>query len=299
VSPASEIVLVAGRELRKSTRSIKGIILAILTVLVSVVAAFICILVESRARTKLGVSSTAAFRQAIEAAQVKGGTDPAVAHYVATMPLSLILFLKVLVWVGPILVMVLGFDGVSGDVQHRTIRYWTVRTRRWSYLLGKFFGLWATVSTITLALTLLTSLAVLAFGYMTVTDFFTWGLRAWLITALILGAWTSLATFISSRFKTPLFALLSIVGSFFFLWLLEVVGFLLTVNEAFEQKQAGSAAAMSPIHPRWFTYLYPNNYDDLLLSPKLAHIAGGLGACAAFMLVFVGLATFLFAKKDV
>jgi len=297
VSPASEIALVAGRELKKSTRSIKGIILAILTLLVSVVAAFICILAESRLRAKLGADSTDAFRQAIESGQIKAGTAPDTAHYVATMPLSLIFFLKVLVWVGPILVMILGFDVVSGDVQHRTVRYWTVRTRRWSYLLGKFFGLWGTVSAITLALTLLTSTAVLLWGYMKIGDLFTWGLRCWLITALILGAWTSLATFISSRFKTPLLALLTIVGSFFFLWLLEVVGFLLSVRDVIDQSDAPGADVH--VHVRWFTYLYPNNYDDLLLSPKIAHNAGGLGACAAFMIVFVGLATLLFAKKDV
>lgn len=298
MSPASEITLVAGRELRKSTRSIKGIVLGILTFIVSVVAALLCILVESRRRAVLGVESTDQLRSAIEAAQTKAGADPHTAHYLASMPFALILFLKVLVWIGPILVIVLGFDVVSGDMQHRSVRFWTVRTRRWSYLLGKFFGLWGTVSAITLVLTIITSIAVLAYGYMTFTDFFTWGLRCWAITALILGAWASLATFISSRFKTPMFSLLSIIGSFFFLWLLEAVGFVLTVSDAIDQQKT-SPAIEPKIHVAWFTYLYPNNYDDLLLDPRLGHVAGGLGACAAFMLVFVGLATLLFAKKDV
>ena len=50
---------------------------------------------------------------------------------------------------------------------------------------------------------------------------------------------------------------------------------------------------------RWYEYLYPNGYDDLLLSPKPMQVAAGLGGCFAYMVIFVGLATLLFARKDV
>src|SRR4029077_12246816 len=105
--------------------------------------------------------SPAATKEACEDKAIKAGTAPAIAAYIAHMPLSLVTFLKVLVWIGPLLVALLGFDSVSGDLQHRSVRYWTVRSRRWSYLLGKFFGLWGIVSIVTLALTVLSSIAVL------------------------------------------------------------------------------------------------------------------------------------------
>ena len=303
MSPASEIALVAGRELKKSIRSIKGIILGILTLLGSVLAVLICIALESSVRTDIGAQNTDAFRQMYEDGMVKSGTDPGVAHYVATMPISMVAFLKVLVWIGPLLVAVLGFDSVSGDLQHRTVRFWTVRSRRWSYLLGKFFGLWAIVSIVTLTLVVLSSIAVLVRGYITIGDFFTWGLRCWFISAMIAGVWTAVATFVSSRFKTPLFALLSTCGAFFCMWMAGVIGTVVRWYTAISMAQKGphgsdtARAVVSNIH--WYEYLNPNGYDDLLLSPKPLHVAAGLGACAVYVIVFVGLASALFAKKDV
>jgi ABC-type transport system involved in multi-copper enzyme maturation permease subunit len=304
VSPASEIALVAGRELKKSIRSIKGIILAILTLLGSILAVLICIALESGVRKDVGESNTEAFRQLYEDGMVKSGTDPAVASYVAHMPISLIAFLKVLVWIGPLLVTILGFDIVSGDVQHRTIRYWTVRSRRWSYLLGKFFGLWGIVAIVTLTLTVLSSIAVLIRGYITVGDFFTWGIRCWLIAVAIAAAWAAVATFISSRFKTPLYGLLTTCGAFFCMWMAGAIGtvvrWLTAISVASSKDPHGSETARAVVNNiHWYEYLNPNGYDDLLLSPKPLNVAAGVGACAIYVIVFVGLATVLFAKKDV
>ncbi len=303
MSPASEIALVAGRELKKSIRSVKGIILAILTLLGSILAVLICIALESGARKDLGAETTDAFRQMYEDGMVKSGTDPGVAHYVAQMPISLVAFLKVLVWIGPLLVAILGFDSVSGDMQHRSIRYWTVRTRRWSYLLGKFFGLWGIVSIVTATLMVLSSIAVMIRGYITIGDFFTWGVRCWLISMAIAGAWTAVATFVSSRFKTPLYALLTTCGAFFCMWMAGVIGTAVRWFTAFSVASKGehgaetARAVVSNIH--WYEYLNPNGYDDLLLSPKPLHVAEGIGACAVYIILFVGLAAALFAKKDV
>jgi len=300
VTPAAEITLVAGRELKKSIRSVKGIILGILTLLGSFLAVLICVWIESGVRAKMGADSTAAYQEAYEHAAIKAGSDPAVAHYVAHMPLSLVTFLKVLVWIGPLLVALLGFDSISGDLQHRSVRYWTVRSRRWSYLLGKFFGLWGIVSIVTLALTVLSSIVVLIRGYITVGDFFTWGLRCWLVSALIVGTWTAVATFVSSRFKTPLLALLTTFGAFFCMWLPGFIGWAVRWGTAFQQSaEAESTSRATVLDIRWYEYLYPNGYDDLLLSPKPLHVAEGVAACAIYMVVFVGLATALFARRDV
>ncbi len=303
MSPASEIALVAGRELKKSIRSVKGIILGILTLLGSFLAVVICIWIESNVRNDFGADSTAAFQDAYEQAAVKAGSDPSVAHYVAHMPLSLITFLKVLVWIGPLLVAILGFDSVSGDLQHRSIRYWTVRTRRWSYLLGKFFGLWGIVSLVTLTLTIISSIAVLIRGYISIGDFFTWGLRCWLVSAMIVGAWTAVATFVSSRFKQPLLALLTTFAAFFCMWLPGFIGWAVRWGTAIQQsaqaQHSQTAVKASVLDVRWYEYLYPNGYDDLLLSPKPVAVAKGIAACAIYIIVFVGLASALFAKKDV
>jgi ABC-type transport system involved in multi-copper enzyme maturation permease subunit len=300
MSPATEITLIAGRELKKSIRSVKGIILGILTLLGSLLAVLICIWIETGVRGKIGGGDTEGFQAAYEAAAVKSGSDPAIAHYVAHMPLSLVTFLKVLVWIGPLLVAILGFDAISGDLQHRSVRFWTIRSRRWSYLLGKFFGLWGIVALVTFALVFLSSIAVLIRGYITVGDFFKWGLRCWLVSALIVGTWASVATFVSSRFKTPLFALLTTFAAFFCMWLPGFIGWAVRWGSALQQTAETEAAARaSVVSIRWYEYLYPNGYDDLLMSPKPLQVAEGAGACAIYVLVFVGLSVALFARKDV
>ena len=218
----------------------------------------------------------------------------------AHMPLSLVTFLKVLVWMGPLLVAILGFDSISGDLQHKTVRFWTVRTRRWSYLLGKFFGLWGVVSGVTLALMVVSSLGVLIRGYIHIGDFFTWGLRCWLVSALIVGTWAAVAIFVSSRFKTPLYALLTTFAAFFCMWLPGAIGWAVRWGSAIGQGQDKEGAARAiVVNIRWYEYLYPNGYDDLLLSPKPQNVAAGFGACAVYMILFVGLSSALFSKKDV
>lgn len=292
MNPLTEIRLIFLREVRKSLRSVKGIILAILALLASGVAALICIYAESGARDDMGVTDTETFYDLQEKAMLSAGAAPDLAHYMARVPLSLLLFLKFSIWIGPMLVALLGFDTVASDIQHRAVRYWTVRTRRWTYMVGKFLGLWATVSAVTLTLNVLAALAVMIKGYISFGAFFTWGLRFWLVSALIVSTWCSVAIFISAQFKTPLLALLATFGAFFVLWLPGIIGWVMRLGEAVKTKSHLGEL-------RWFEYLYPNGYDDLLLNPHPAKILTGVGACIVFMIVFVGGGSALFERRDV
>ena len=299
MSPAAEIGLVAGRELRKSFRSVKGIILAVLALLGSVAFLLFAIWGEAAQRDKLNATSSDAFATARETYLTSHGVDAAAAHYEAHVPISFAFFFKVLVVFGPLLVVVLGFDTVSSDVQHRSVRFWTVRSRRSSYLLGKYLGLWGTVSSVTLALTLLSGLALLVIGYISFGDFLTWGLRFWLFATLIVGTWASVGTLISSLFKTPLFALLATLASFFLIWVPGAIGAVVRWGgAALEVADKGDDAKIS-LELRWYEWLDPNNYDDLLTSPKLHQVATGVGLCALWVVVFVGLASLLFSRRDV
>ena len=42
------------------------------------------------------------------------------------------------IWLTPMLVALMGFDSISADIQHKGVRYWTLRTRRASYFVGKW-----------------------------------------------------------------------------------------------------------------------------------------------------------------
>lgn len=294
MSPTSEIWLIFQREMRKSIRSVKGIILVVLALLASAVAALVCIYAESSLREKLKITDTQQLYDLKEQAMLKAGYSVEMAHSLASVPVALQAFLKFTIWMGPGLVAILGFDSVSADVQHRAVRYWTVRTRRWTYMVGKFLGLWCTVSLVTLTLNVLAAVAVMIKGYMTPTAFFTWGLRFWITSALICSAWCSVAIFISAQIKTPLIALLVICFTFFVLWIPGMIGWFMRANESID-----SDLPFSDMSLKWYEYVDPNGYDDLLLNPRWSMNLGGLVACLVFWLVFVGGGAALFERRDV
>ena len=291
MSPLVEIRLIAARELRKSIRSVKGIVLGVLTLIGSIVSILICVWIEGGQREKLGAGSTQAFVEMKRAAIEKSTGDANLAAHLSTVPTSLLLFLKITVWFGPLLIALLGFDALSGDLQHRSVRFWTVRSRRWSFFVGKFFGLWILVSLITLALNVIAGTVALAKGYVTGGSLITWGLQFWLVSLPISATWAAIALFISGMFRTPILGLLTTFGAFFVLWLFGLGGFISRMGDMLE---GGDLKAMS-----WYEYLYPNAYDEMLLSSNPRSIVTALAILIGFAVLVVGAGSAVFARKDV
>ena len=291
MSPATEIRLLVGRELRRSVRSIKGIILAVLTLLGGFVASLICVYLEGNDRQAAQVTSTEAYIELKKAAIEKATGDAAFASYAASVPTSLLVFLKITVWLGPLLIALLGFDLMSSELQHRSVRFWTVRTRRWSYFTGKMLGLWAIVALITLVINVVAGTVVAARGYVTVTQLLTWGVRFWLVAVLIAGTWAALATFISSCFRTPILSLLTTFLTFFVMWMVSLIGFVVRAKDLLE---TGVQKDMA-----WYEYLYPNSYDTLLISPETTRVLMALGILLGFVLVANAAGAALFQRRDI
>src|SRR5580700_11317926 len=234
LSPATEIRLLVARELRRSVRSVKGIILGVLTLLGGFVASLVCVWLEGNDRDAVQVTSTEGYIALKKAAIEKATGDASFAAYAASVPTSLLVFLKITVWLGPLLIALLGFDLMSSELQHRSVRFWTVRTRRWSYFTGKMLGLWAVVSLITLVLNVIAGTVAASRGYVTVGQLMTWGVRFWLVAVVIGGSWAAIATFISSCFKTPILSLLTTVVAFFVMWMVSLIGFFVRARDFVE-----------------------------------------------------------------
>jgi ABC-type transport system involved in multi-copper enzyme maturation permease subunit len=295
VSPLTEIQLLVGRELRRSVRSAKGALLVILTLLGALVAALMAGGV-TRSERMIDEQALAKGVPAEGIAQIKhqlyaSFAGDALADALATVPLALIAILKVTVWLVPLFVALLGFDTVAGDLQHRSVRFWTVRTRRSSYFLGKLLGLWATAALLALLLDLVAGGITVSRGYAALGGALAWGVRFWLTAALIGGAWAAIAAFVSSQFRAPILALLVTFAVFFVLWLFGVGGFFARMGERLEGQ--APASGMS-----WYELLYPNAYDTMLASADAVHVATGaailLGAIAAIAVA----GTALFARRD-
>ena len=192
---------------------------------------------EGNNRDIAKATTNEAFIEFKKAAIEKATGDPAFAAYAASIPTSLLVFLKITVWLGPLLIALLGFDLMSSELQHRSVRFWTVRTRRWSYFTGKMLGLWAVVALVTLVLNVIAGTVAAARGYVTVGQLFTWGLRFWLVAVVIAGTWAAIATFISSCFRTPILSLLTTFLTFFVMWMVSLVGFFVRAKDMVETRR--------------------------------------------------------------
>lgn len=286
MKPIQEIGLIVARELKKNLRGVKGIILTSLSLLGGTAVALLLANVFKRGTEG---ADPAMIREAQKAHFTESFRDADMGAYLADAPFSLVKMLTLAVWLAPALIWLAGFDAIAGEVQHRTIRYWSVRTRRFSYYLGKFLGLWATVGVMTFAMHLLMWIVTISQGA-SVGNVLSWGFRLWLVSVPIVGAWCGIAVLVGSLFRTPITSLLVVGFTFFGVFVLGA--FVPLILDAYAHPDKSDAAAIM----RGF---YPNGYDVYLLSPKIERVAIGLAACFGFAGLPTALGAYLLDKKDV
>ncbi|HVH42646.1 MAG TPA: ABC transporter permease subunit [Labilithrix sp.] len=291
MSPVVEVSHIFQRELRKNFRSAKGIALAVLTLLGGSGIALLIAKYNEFKRQEMGDIPAEQLHMLREKALEKM-YEPDTAKWLADTPEVLLGLLYFTVWLTPLLVALMGFDSIASDIQHRTVRYWTLRTRRSSYFVGKWAGLWATVSTVTLAMYVMVMIVSVVRGDSAVeaiatsssmkTRFFLtlgWNVRFWLISLPLSAIWCAIAVFVSSLFRTPIVALLVTLAAFFTLWVVYLI------------------AAVAHIEP--LLYVYPNHYDHLMLDPKAYRFGTGILASMAMAGAYVAGGSALFARRDV
>jgi ABC-type transport system involved in multi-copper enzyme maturation permease subunit len=287
MNPFAEVLLVIQRELVKNVRSAKGIVLLALSILGGVVVALVLAWVTAKQHellaerlSSLSPEDAAELTKNVQKQIVLqlGDGDEALGDALSKAPAALLGALKVTVWFGPALIALLGFDAISGELQHRTVRYWTVRSRRVSFYVGKVLGLWAVVSALTLVVHLLIWGIMIARGE-PAGAVIEWGPRLWAVTLPISLVWCGIAQLVGSQFRQPILSLLLTFGSFFVLW----IGFV-----------AGASGKVPPL-----LYFYPNAYDTWLLHPHPDRLFEGLGICLASAALYVAAGAAIFARRDV
>jgi len=227
-------------------------------------------------------------------------TNAKTGEHVANAPLLLTVVFAVSLWFVPAIVLILGFDNIAGDLQHKSIRYWALRTRRWSYVAGKFFGLWATCSIVALAMHALIWIVVVARGEATFGETIGWGFRFWLASVPIIGMWCGVSVFISSLFRWPILALLLTGGMFFTWWIIYISGWgpHLAALQAINAEHAGSDAVALP-PPNAAMYIFPNFHDRLVLSPVLSEMLLGLVISFGFSAACVAGGSLVVSRRDI
>jgi ABC-type transport system involved in multi-copper enzyme maturation permease subunit len=280
-----EVGLVALREIRKNLRSTKGIAMFVLFFLGGAVPSVASVLFE-RAKQDAGFDSVsdAAQKQILENALASGYGSEETAKYLIQCPPSLFFLLQGTLVVLPLLVLLVGFDQLAGDVQHRSIRYVAGRAYRHSIVAGKALGVWAVVGVMVLVLHSTVWAVMLFQSNYSVATTLSWGLRVWLFSVTYAAAYVGLTNLISSFFKTPILALFIGAGIGFGIWLGRLV--VLVISTRAESFEAAS-------------WVFPASYEKLMVSPNPMHAIGGCALAIAWGAVCVAFATFILRRRDI
>jgi ABC-type transport system involved in multi-copper enzyme maturation permease subunit len=290
VNPLLEIWLIVARELRKNFRSIKGIALLVLSILGGGALALIYVFVEQGKREYAKDISQAQFQELREKGIEKLYGDLDMAKYLAPSPEALTFATYCTFWFMPLLIAIIGFDGISGEVQHRSVRFWTARSRKTSYYMGKVLGLWATVTLMLFIMHTIVWAVLVIGGAGNAGAIVGWGLRYFAAVIPVVGAWTGLAVLLASQFKTPLVSLLTVCALFFVMFLADKIG------AAYKLYRMANGQENAK---NWLDYFYPSAYDNLLLHPHPAKWGLALGLCALFLAATSACGMFAFQRRDV
>ncbi|MEI8258901.1 MAG: ABC transporter permease subunit [Deltaproteobacteria bacterium] len=280
---AAEIGLTLARELRRNLRSAKGLVSALLFMLGGAGTLLVYSSVTHELATVGGDIPAGAGdevrRRALEALY----HDPAtVQHLLGAPPLLLFLHTATLFFL-PVLCMLIGYDTLAGELQHRTLRFATVRAHRESLVTGKFLGVWVAAGIMTLALDMMAWAITISRGEASPATTVAYGLQLWLATMVFSAAFVGLTTFVSGLFRSPVLALLTTLAAAFFWWLLRhIVGM----------------ATLAP-SVGWLANITPGEWEPRLLSPDVLRSGGAAAALVALGLAGLAGACVVLRRRDV
>ncbi|MFS8072030.1 MAG: ABC transporter permease [Byssovorax sp.] len=280
MSPVTEAGLTALRELRRNLRSTKGIAMFVLFFLGGAIPTVGQVLLAKL--VNMPDAPLEERQQMFEGALTQLKFDEATAKYLSTCPPALYLFLfKGALFFLPALVVLIGFDQIAGEIQHRSIRYLAGRARRSALVAGKAIGVWGVIATMTLVLNITVWTVMLVEGKYPAGLVLSWGLRIWIFTVASAAAYVGLTTLVSSLFRTPIVALFAGVATLFVLWLA------CSLFGIFDATQVA-------------TWAFPSTYESrLLVSPDPLRVVGGVAALIAWGAVMVAGAAAIVSRRDI
>ncbi len=282
MSPIEEAALTAQREIRRNLRSTKGIAMFVLFFLGGAVPSVIQVLLQRSADGRRFAELPADLkREAFQVVLEKLTYDTPTATHLSYCPptLFLILYKGTLLFV-PLLILLVGFEQIAGDIQHRGIRYLAGRARRSAIVAGKALGTWAVIAVMILVLHLTVWISMLIFGTDTVGAIAAWGPRLWLFSTVYAAAWVGVTALVSSFFRTPIVSLFVGGALFFGLWITHKIFAFIDATQG-------------------VTWIYPFAYVDLLESAEPLRVIGGVAALLAWGALMVVGASVVMNRRDI
>jgi hypothetical protein len=264
-------------ELRRALTSSKGLVLILLYALTQTLGGILFSALQQSQWAQVGwafIVQVIASMQSEEPA-----VKQAAAQFLMQIPPSILFAYYFSLFTVPALVLLMGFDQVSGELATRSVRYVAFRARRISWVLGKTFGQGALL----LGLSLFSNLVVLAFAAALSPTFapvaaVEWTLHLWFLTGAYGLAYVALITAVSSSFREPFLALGVGASTLFGLW---VMGLLAHTDR------------LQPVR-----YILPATYAGTLLSPDLVTSLGSVAILLTFAAVFTTGSVLVIRARD-
>jgi len=298
-----EIGVIWQGELRRALRSPRTLVLVLLycffAALVLIAVSFMVSSATSNFNAMLG-SQGASEEGAAEATRVAKtellnwlfGENVDLVEALTQLPVVIPLVFKITLFFLPFYAALMGFDQLSGEIEHRSIRYLAVRARRSSILFGKF----AAQGTVLVALILLVSTLIFGTARVLNPDF---GIslllptlfRFWVAAFVFSLSYVALTSLCSALFSLPAVSLIFNLIALFGLWTLDAVGGWIGSWARMQGQEEPLLAGL-----RW---LSPTAYSNALLHPGFQVFGRGLLAYAVFSAVFLGLAYLVLRRRDV
>ena len=290
MSPMSEIGLTCLRELKRNLRSAKGVVMAVLFLLGGGAASLVYAAVSQLAGAKdVPAEALRADREELWR-RVFDNAD--IGRYLSDSPLFFVALFKALWWLIPFLTLLIGFDQLCADRQHRTIRFDVIRARRSSLVVGKALSLWIVVSVLVLALQLFTWIVSLALGGSDVWTTLSWGGRFWLLCVVCIGTWSGLTVLMSSWTRRPILALFVGLAAFSGLALGDLVTY--------------AIASAATVKPDWWVskfaparFAFPGFYQQWLVTPHAPQMLGAIALLLAVGAAATAGAAWVLNRSDV
>jgi ABC-type transport system involved in multi-copper enzyme maturation permease subunit len=273
---AREVGVVAQRELLRNLRSTKGIAMFALFFLGGLLPAVIRLMIRKLA----GDTPEEVTHALFEGYLGKRFGNDAVVHYLSTAPQTIYFLFEGTLTFLPLLVLVVGFDQIAGEIQHRTLRYSAGRATRPSIVLGKAIGIWGVVAVMISVLHVTVWIVALVQGGQGTGAVFSWGARVLLFSVVGASAYVGFASLMSSLFRTPIVVLFVGAGVGFAIWLSNAILGAFTSTER-------------------ITWIFPNRYEKLLFEPDPLTVLGGLGLFVAWGALCVASSSLIVSRRDV
>jgi ABC-type transport system involved in multi-copper enzyme maturation permease subunit len=281
MSPLKEAQLACVREIRKNLRSWKGVAMGALFLLGGGAALLIYVALSNLIKRELAQGDIPEeVKREMREKTLALTYDQDIAHYLSAAPPVLLLVFKATLLFVPLLTLLIGFEQICGDLQHRTFRYAAIRARRSSLVAGKMLGVWAVVSTLTLLLHAVVWIVTIGRGEASLALTLSWGLRLWAFTVVYTGTYSGLTILASSVTRRP--ALSLFIGLFSFALL--AIGDL--ASSVFDSLKS-------------IRYAFPGFYELWMITPRAGEMAGAVAVLLAFAAASTAAAAYFVNRSDV